>query len=519
LLFDAGAFPRLSSNSDTLSTDWPFHPDVGEPAASPQSNIRVLTVSELSFALKRTLEENFGLVRVRGEISKISRPGSGHCYLDLKDDRSVICAVIWKNGRARFAFKPEPGLEVVITGRITTFPAQSRYQIVVDAMEPAGAGALMALLEQRRQKLRAEGLFDAARKKALPFLPRVIGVVTSPTGAVLRDILHRLADRFPRRVIVWPVRVQGERSAEEVTAAIRGFNALRPDGPVPRPDLIIVARGGGSIEDLWSFSAEEVVRAAAASAIPLISAVGHETDWTLIDHAADWRAPTPTAAAERAVPVRAELALSLAGLDNRSRRGLHRLLGERRARLLAGVRALPRCADLMASAAQRFDSAADRLSRALGANTMHQRMRLQRLAPRLSLTPMQRDILRSRQTLLRLGRQARRAVVVQLARFRSGLDQRRQAALRAIEHNVELRRRRLANDAKLLTTLSHRSVLGRGYALVMAGSRLVSSVTAARPGLAVTLRFHDGDADARIDGHPAGRPRSGTKSSDQGSLF
>jgi exodeoxyribonuclease VII large subunit len=501
-----------------LSTDWPFRFDVGEPAA-PHSNIKVLTVSELSFALKRTLEENFGLVRVRGEISKVSRPGSGHCYLDLKDDRSVICAVIWKNGGVRLAFKPEPGLEVVITGRITTFSAQSRYQIVIDSMEPAGAGALMALLEQRRRKLHAEGLFDVARKKPLPFLPRVIGVVTSPTGAVLRDILHRLADRFPRHVVVWPVRVQGERSAEEISAAIRGFNALRRDGIVPRPDLIIVARGGGSIEDLWSFSAEEVVRAAAGSAIPLIAAVGHETDWTLIDHAADWRAPTPTAAAERAVPVRAELVQSLIGLDNRSRRGLHRLWEERRARLLAALRGLLRCSELVSSASQRFDSAAGRLSRALVANTLHQRMRLQRLAPRLSLTSAQRDIARHCQMLLRLARQGRRAIEARMSIHRSGLDQRGQGALRALEQRVELSRRRLMNDAKLLATLSHRSVLGRGYALVTAGSRLVSSVASARPGLAVTLRFHDGETGARIDSRQSGHPRSGTKSSDQGSLF
>jgi exodeoxyribonuclease VII large subunit len=320
-------------------------------------------------------------------------------------------------------------------------------------------------------------------------------------------------------VVVWPVRVQGERSAEEISAAIRGFNALRRDGIVPRPDLIIVARGGGSIEDLWSFSAEEVVRAAAGSAIPLIAAVGHETDWTLIDHAADWRAPTPTAAAERAVPVRAELVQSLIGLDNRSRRGLHRLREERRARLLAALRGLLRCSELVSSASQRFDSAAGRLSRALVANTLHQRMRLQRLAPRLSLTSAQRDIARHCQMLLRLARQGRRAIEARMSIHRSGLDQRGQGALRALEQRVELSRRRLMNDAKLLATLSHRSVLGRGYALVTAGSRLVSSVASARPGLAVTLRFHDGETGARIDSRQSGHPRSGTKSSDQGSLF
>src|SRR6185295_17344214 len=284
----------------------------------PRLNIPEWTVSELSAALKKTVEDAYGYVRVRGEISGFrGAHSSGHCYFALKDDSAKIEAVIWRTAYGRMRVKPEEGLEVIVTGRLTTYPGQSKYQIVVETLEPAGVGALMALLEERKKKLAAEGLFDPARKQLLPFLPQVIGVVTSPTGAVIRDILHRLADRFPRRVVVWPVRVQGEGSAAEVAAAIHGFNAL-PKAHPRRPDLIIVARGGGSLEDLWSFNEEIVVRAAAASEIALISAVGHETDVTLIDFAADVRAPTPTAAAEMAVPVRSELLVRLEGCARRA---------------------------------------------------------------------------------------------------------------------------------------------------------------------------------------------------------
>src|SRR6185436_14985481 len=284
-----------------------------------QANIAEFTVSELSAALKRTVEDAYGYVRVRGEVSGYKGPhGSGHCYFALKDEGAKIEAVIWRLTFGRMKLKPEEGLEVIVTGRLTTYPNRSSYQIIVDTLEPAGLGALMALLEERKKKLAAEGLFDEARKQLLPFLPEVIGVITSPTGAVIRDILHRLADRFPRRVIVWPVKVQGDGSAEQVAAAIRGFNALPEGGRIPRPDLLIVARGGGSLEDLWSFNEEIVVRAAAESMIPLISAVGHETDITLIDFAADKRAPTPTAAAEMAVPVRSELLMQIDSLGRRA---------------------------------------------------------------------------------------------------------------------------------------------------------------------------------------------------------
>src|SRR5215207_1481060 len=277
-------------------------------------NVVELTVSELSAALKRAIEDGFGYVRVRGELGKVSYHSNGHVYFDLKDEKACISGVVWRSAAGRIRVKLEAGLEVVVTGRITTYAGRSQYQIVVETVEPAGLGALMALLEERKRKLAAEGLFDPARKQLLPYLPRIIGVITSPTGAVIRDILHRLADRFPRRVLVWPVKVQGEGSAEQVAGAIRGFNALAPAGLLPRPDLIIVARGGGSLEDLWPFNEENVVRAAAESLLPLISAVGHETDITLIDFAADRRAPTPTAAAEMAVPVRSELMIQVEGL-------------------------------------------------------------------------------------------------------------------------------------------------------------------------------------------------------------
>ncbi|NND49790.1 MAG: exodeoxyribonuclease VII large subunit, partial [Rhizobiales bacterium] len=327
-------------------------------------NLPELTVSELSGAIKRTMEDAFGQVRLRGEISGFRGPhSSGHCYFALKDENARIDAVVWRGVYQRLKVKPEEGLEVIATGRVTTYPGRSVYQIVIERIEPAGVGALMALLEERRRKLAAEGLFDEAAKMPLPYLPKVIGVITSPTGAVIRDILHRLADRFPTHVLVWPVRVQGETSAGEVSAAIRGFNAFAAEGPLPRPDLLIVARGGGSLEDLWSFNEEEVVRAAAESTIPLISAVGHETDWTLIDHAADRRAPTPTAAAEFAVPVRGDLVVALSDTGSRMARALRRMVVERRTRLTALARAMPRRDALLATQRQSVDRLGDGLRR------------------------------------------------------------------------------------------------------------------------------------------------------------
>ena len=287
-------------------------------------NIKEFSVSDLAGQVKRSIEAQFGMVRVRGELSQFRRQASGHWYGRLKDDRAVLELAMWKGVAAGLTFRPEDGLEVVATGKLTTYPGGSRYQLIIERLEPAGVGALLAMIEARRLKLAGEGLFDAARKRPLPFLPGVIGVVTSPTGAVIRDILHRLADRFPRRVLLWPVAVQGDAAAGQVAAAIAGFNALGPGGAIPRPDIIIVARGGGSIEDLAAFNEEIVVRAAAASAIPLISAVGHETDTTLIDYAADWRAPTPSAAAERAVPVRVDLVATVSGLASRQHAAIAR---------------------------------------------------------------------------------------------------------------------------------------------------------------------------------------------------
>ncbi|MEM9199749.1 MAG: exodeoxyribonuclease VII large subunit, partial [Pseudomonadota bacterium] len=353
-----------------------------DAADGPGANAPEFTVSELSGAIKRSVEQGFPHVRVRGELGRVSRPSSGHLYLDLKDERAVLSAVIWRGTAQGLRTKPEQGMEVVATGRITTFPGQSRYQLVIESLAPAGLGALMALLERRKKALEAEGLFAVERKRPVPYLPEVIGVVTSPSGAVIRDILHRLRDRFPRHVLVWPVSVQGERCAPEVAEAIRGFNALPQGGPVPRPDVLIVARGGGSVEDLWGFNEEEVVRAAAHSTIPLISAVGHETDTTLIDLAADLRAPTPTAAAELAVPVRLDLMAAVAGLEERRRSGLARSLGDRRRRLRDLGRLLPRPETLLADRAQRLDELGQRLPRGLTAALQARRLGFERRAGR-----------------------------------------------------------------------------------------------------------------------------------------
>ncbi len=487
-----------------MSSDWPFDPETGEILDEPavQANVAEFTVSELSFALKKTLEDRFGYVRVRAELGRVSRPASGHVYLDLKDEKSVLAAVIWKGTAARLKIRPEQGLEVVVSGRITTYPGQSKYQLIVETMEPAGVGALMALLEERKKKLAAEGLFDESRKQELPYLPRVVGVVTSPTGAVIRDILHRLRERFPRRVLVWPVRVQGETSAAEVAAGIRGFNALGDDADSLRPDLIIVARGGGSLEDLWGFNEEEVVRAAAESAIPLISAVGHETDWTLIDHVADWRAPTPTAAAERAVPVKVELEALVADLAARKRRALMRSMTDRRARIVSASRALPRPDDVLALARQRFDSATGRLIRGLQTGARSKRAGYTAVAGRVSVRTIYQQISLQRDALARLGAQARR-----------GIDQ----SLRA-------RRDGLVSVTKLLASLSYQSVLQRGFALVRDDKDSpVHLASALAPGSRFSVEFQDGRIGATADGgekpsRKSSKPQR-SASSAQGDLF
>jgi len=455
------------------------------------TNAAEFTVSEIAQAVRRTVEDNFSYVRVRGEISGFrGQHASGHCYFTLKDENASIDAVVWKTSFARLAFKPQEGLEVIATGRLTTFPRSSKYQIVVENLEPAGAGALMALLEERRRKLAAEGLFARERKKPLPYLPRVIGVVTSPTGAVIRDILHRLADRFPSHVIVWPVRVQGETSAAEVVAAIEGFNSFGPNGPIPRPDLLIVARGGGSIEDLWSFNEEIVVRAVAASEIPLISAVGHETDTTLIDYVADMRAPTPTAAAEAAVPVRSELIAYVEDLGLRQRNGARRIASNLRDRMRAASAGLPRPSDLVSPQRQRLDHAGANLLTALRHTSQAKALTLARIAPRLSPRVLERE---TRELRTRLDYAARR------------LDP-------AIARIIENRSQRLGGLDKLMASLSYENVLARGYAVIRrSDGAVVSAKAGLNPGDMVDIQFGDGDVGATISGAPA-RPRRRTRS-------
>src|SRR6201986_2203488 len=388
------------SEAKILNLGQPFESRIEMPVAEPLINAPEYTVSELSSALRRTVEDSYGHVRVRGEISGFrGAHSSGHCYFALKDENAKIDAVIWKGVHYRMRFKPQEGLEVIATGKLTTYPGSSKYQIVIESLEPAGIGALMALMEERKKKLAAEGLFDEARKQLLPWLPEVIGVVTSPTGAVIRDILHRLEDRFPRRVLVWPVKVQGDGSAEQVAAAIRGFNALPEGGRIPRPDVLIVARGGGSLEDLWSFNEEIVVRAAAESVIPLISAVGHETDITLIDFAADKRAPTPTAAAEMAVPVRAELFVEVATFARRTMVCWQRGQEAHRNELRAAARALPTPTELLGIPRQRLDATASALPRGLRANTHAHFRRFAGASARLTIRVLRAQLAQARHRL------------------------------------------------------------------------------------------------------------------------
>jgi exodeoxyribonuclease VII large subunit len=500
-------------------------------------NLPELTVSELSTALKRTIEDAYGYVRVRGELGKVSYHGNGHVYFDLKDDRACIAGVIWRSTALRIALKLEAGLEVVVTGRLTTYPGRSQYQIIVDTLEPAGIGALMALLEERKRKLAAEGLFDEARKQLLPFLPTVIGVVTSPSGAVIRDILHRLADRFPRRVLLWPVKVQGEGSAAEVAAAIEGFNALPEHGSSmlpPRPDLIIVARGGGSLDDLWSFNEEIVVRAAAASLVPLISAVGHETDVTLIDFAADRRAPTPTAAAEMAVPVRSELLLDIESLSRRAHACWRRNQEARLAELRSASRALPKAEELIALPRQRLDHAAAGLNRALQSNAHSHHVRFSRIAGRLSDRLLRANIERRRERYGSLSLRLRAGVAANLAVHRTRIGQERERvfafgerARRAVRHCIAVRASRAGRGGELLAAFSYRGVLARGFALVRdANSRPLHSAAAVSVGMPLEIEFSDGRIAARAENGPVERPsaspgksRRRTGSSGQGDLF
>src|SRR5438477_12725140 len=464
----------------------------------PRVSIPEWTVSEVSAALKKTVEDAYGFVRVRGEITGYRGPhSSGHAYFALKDEGAKIDAVIWRTAFGRIRFKPEEGLEVIATGRLTTYPGRSSYQIVIESLEPAGVGALMALLEERKKKLAAEGLFDEARKQLIPFLPAVIGVITSPTGAVIRDILHRLADRFPRHVLVWPVRVQGDGSAEEVASAIRGFNALPESGRIARPDVLIVARGGGSLEDLWSFNEEIVVRAAAESMIPLISAVGHETDITLIDFVADKRCPTPTAAAEMAVPVRSELLAEVSVLARRTMICWQRGQEGRRNELRAAVRALPAAGELLAIPRQRADAATAALPRGLRANTHAHFRRFAGTSARLTLRVLRGQVAQANhrltvsgerlshcaRSLLRQRRDCYLGLAVRLKASKvSNAQAQRQIIARETERTQRLAERarralatamqrleaRVAHSGQLLGALSYRGVLARGFALVRA---------------------------------------------------
>ncbi|KEJ90013.1 exodeoxyribonuclease VII large subunit [Sulfitobacter donghicola] len=478
-----------------------------------RSNSPEYTVGELSGAIKKVIENEFGHVCVRAEVGRVSLPRSGHMYLDLKDDKAVMAGIIWKGVAAKLTTLPEEGMEVIATGRITTFPGQSKYQIIIEDIKPAGMGALMAVLEKRKAALAAEGLFDASRKKPLPYLPEIIGVVTSPSGAVIRDILHRLRDRFPRKVLIWPVAVQGARSAPEVARGIEGFNRLTPGGALPRPDLLIVARGGGSVEDLWGFNEEAVVRAAAASDIPLISAVGHETDTTLIDFVSDKRAPTPTAAAELAVPVRVELMAYLDQQHARMSRALSQGLVQRGQRLRDMARALPRADSLLDNPRQRLDRASDRLARAKTL-TEAPKLRLERAAARLDPALMagvqQRKIrlsdlsggLRPATLHRRLQQDKQRAASLS-KRLAPALERERllQSAryARAARGLSDVGQRQLVNWRNQITaaerlrkTLGYEATLERGFAVVRNGAEIVTSGAEAQQKPRLEIQFADG---------------------------
>ncbi len=478
-------------------------PDAGDGGlvakANPGDNAAPLSISEISALLKRTVEDRFGFVRLRGELSGVKRAASGHLYLSLKDDKARIDGIMWRGQVDRLGFRPEDGLEVVANGKLTTYPGRSSYQIVIERMEIAGEGALLALLEKTKARLEAEGLFAPTRKRVLPYLPGVIGVVTSPTGAVIRDILHRLADRFPSHVLVWPVLVQGQGSAQQVAAAVRGFSAIAPGGPVPRPDLVIVARGGGSIEDLWSFNEEVVVRAIAESTIPVISAVGHETDTTLADFAADRRAPTPTAAAEMAVPVRADLANLLDGLGLRNRRCVLRPVILGRERLEARAQRLPRPEQLLQPQAQRLDDMAERLHRGLADNAARAARALQADGARLS-APL---------------------LAARLDRARDRLAATRLTPM-LVTQRLLTQRERLIALARLADQFHPDRPLERGYVRVMdANGRTLTTRASAAKEQALTLKFRDGTLDvAQVATRPARAPvpRDSAKSG-QGDLF
>lgn len=461
--------------------------------AGKGTNAADFTVSELSGAIKRALEDGFGYVRLRGEISGYRGPhASGHCYFALKDERARIEAVIWRGVFSRLKIKPEEGMEVIATGKVSSYPGSSKYQIVVDALEPAGLGAMMAQLEERKRRLTAEGLFDDARKQPIPFLPTTVGVITSPTGAVIRDILAGFTERFPTHVLVWPVKVQGEGSAEDIARAITGMNALKHAPSLPTPDVLIVGRGGGSLEDLWSFNDEAVVRAASASAIPIIAAVGHETDWTLIDLVADARAPTPTKAAEWTVPKYGDLLNDLADRQQRLRHVIRRRLDTERTHLKAAVRGLPRLDDLITLPRQRFDMLERRLGQALVANTHGLRTRTTRIGSRLQPANLSQRISHTRQRL-----------ETTTARLHH-----------AVGTHLTAQRRTLTAHGKLLHSLGYRNVLKRGFALVRDhNDQMVRAANKVLPNASLSIEFADGVVTAtsgsspNTQGDPSPTPR------------
>lgn len=507
----------------------------------PNDNAHEFSVSEISGAIKRTLEGEFGNVRVKGEVGRVVIARTGHMYFDLKDDRSVIASVSWKGQVSKLSHMPEEGMEVVATGRLTTFGPQSKYQLNVEDIRPAGAGALMAMLEKRKAALAAEGLFATDRKRPLPYLPEVIGVVTSPTGAVIRDILHRLRDRFPRKVLVWPVAVQGKDCAPQVAHAIEGFNQMTPGGALPRPDVIIVARGGGSIEDLWGFNEEIVVRAAAASQIPLISAVGHETDTTLIDYASDMRAPTPTAAAELAVPVRLELLNWVENQGMRLTRSGTQAVTLRQQRLSDMSRAMPKATELLEGPSQRLDILSDKLDNALRDFTRQKRLNLTEASGHLRPSVLTNRIAEQNRrlddrsnrlapALARGTRQHRRDFTALTSRIRPAALKEKTALLserlvplarRLTDHaNRDLadRKAKLTALDRLRLTLGYESTLQRGYAVIRDGDKVITTTKEAKSASALEIQFADGRIT--LDDTPKATPKAKKpKPPEQGSLF
>tara|TARA_B100000029_G_scaffold512310_1_gene608598 strand:+ start:2081 stop:3571 length:1491 start_codon:yes stop_codon:yes gene_type:complete len=468
---------------------------------TPKNNVPEYSVSEISTALKKVVESSFEKVRIRGEISGFKLADSGHVYLKLKDDLSVINGVMWRSTAARLNFNPEDGLEVVAQGRVTTYAARSQYQIVITQLEPAGIGALLALLEERRKKLASEGLFDQDRKKAIPYIPNTIGVITSPTGAVLRDILHRLRDRFPRPIVVWPVLVQGNNSAKQVAAAIQGFNNLRAGSSTPKPDVLIVARGGGSIEDLLAFNEEIVIRAASESSIPLISAIGHETDTTLLDFVADVRAPTPTAAAEMAVPVRAELVSSVSELERQLLATIQRTISENKRDIDILGGSLPSSDRIIEDAILRLDDRAETMSRIFSFYFTNLTQQLEKAKVQVPHPQQKVD-----QYVQKLQFRVKELSVAGAQILRSYLeeylhwarDNRLEGALTRI---IGEKSHAVLSSKNLLESYSYKNVLARGYAVVrnnkndpVTRSRELQSLKSAK------IEFADGESKVLVKG-------------------